>query len=71
MEIIKNEEDGLDYIAIKAKVSIEHTALFNDALIFISVNEFTECLEAVLSAKIADRKLNPFWKITNPNIIPK
>jgi len=70
MEIIKDHE-GQDQMAIKAKVSISHTAKFEDAIIYISVNEFTECLEAALSAKIADGKSNPFWKVIETKGTPR
>lgn len=65
MEIVKNA-DGVETMAIKVKVSISHTAIFEDAIIYISIDEFTQCLESVLNIKITDRKSNPFIKNINP-----
>lgn len=70
MEIIKDDK-GQDQMAIKAKVSISHTAEFEDAIIYISVDEFSQCLETVLGAKISDGKSNPFWKVVKTKGTPR
>lgn len=70
MEIVKDDK-GQDQMAIKAKVSISHTAEFEDAIIYISVDEFRECVAEALGTKISDGKNNPFWKVVKTEGTPR
>jgi len=70
MKIVKDDKNQ-DQMAIKAKVSISHTAVFEDAIIYISVDEFRECFEEIFGAKIADGKTNPFFKIDGVKGTPR